>query len=389
MSNPWRAQRLLDLPPYLFVEIDRRKRAAREAGVDVIDLGVGDPDAPTPHFIVEAMARAIREPENHKYAIGGGKPEFREAAAEFMQRRFGVHLDARTEVLALLGSKEGIGHLPLAVLNPGEVALIPQPAYPVYQASTILAGGVCHIMPLSAEHGWLPQLDQIPADVCRRARLMFINYPNNPTSACASLGFFQDVVAFARQHDLLVMQDAAYSELYFGETPPSLLQVDGAKDVGIEIHSLSKTFNMTGWRIGFAVGNADVLAALAQVKSNLDSGIFGAVQRAGIEALHNTDHVEIRAQTDVYKQRRDLVVEGLRAAGWSVTPPEATFYIWAGTPGGRNSMEVCSRVLEETGVVLIPGGGFGPCGEGYARLALTVDQDRMREALDRIARIQW
>ena len=389
MSNHWRAHRLSELPPYLFVEIDRRKRAVRAAGRDVIDLGVGDPDAPTPAFIIEALKEGVKDPANHRYSLGGGQPEFRLAAAEFLARRFDVQLDPETEVLALLGSKEGIGHLPLAVVDPGDVVLVPQPGYPVYQSGTVLAGGECHIMPLRAENGWLPVLEDIPLDVRRRARLLYLNYPNNPTSACATLDFFARAFEFARAHDILVVQDAAYSELYFEEAPPSILQVPGAKEIAIELHSLSKTFNMTGWRVGFAAGNAEVLAALAQVKSNLDSGIFGAVQVAAIAALRNPDHVEVRAQTDMYRERRDIMVEGLRAAGWRVEPPKATFYIWAGTPKGLDTMAVCARVLEEQGVVLVPGGGFGPCGEGYVRIALTVDKDRMREAVARIARIKW
>jgi len=385
----WRADRLGQLPPYLFVEIDRRKRAAIEAGKDVIDLGVGDPDSPTPRFIVDAMAEAIRQPANHKYALGAGKMEFRRAVADFCRRRFGVELDPKTEVLALLGSKEGIGHLPTGVINPGDVVLVPQPGYPVYQSGTVFAGGECHVLPLRAESGWLPVLEDIPENVRRRSRLMYLNYPNNPTAACASLEFFAQAVAFARRYGILLVQDAAYSELYFKQAPPSVLQVEGAKDCCIEMHSLSKTFNMTGWRIAFAVGNAEALAALATVKSNLDSGIFGAVQQAGTVALTHSDHVEVRAQMDVYRRRRDIVVSGLRAAGWTVTEPEATFYVWAGTPQGRNSLEACARILEEQAVVLVPGGGFGPCGEGYVRIALTVAEERMREAVGRIARVRW
>ena len=267
MSNRWRADRLSELPPYLFVEIDRRKRAALAAGRDVIDLGIGDPDAPTPAFIIEALKEGVKDPANHRYSLGGGQPEFRRAAADFIARRFDVQLDPDTEVLALLGSKEGIGHLPLAVVNPGDVVLVPQPGYPVYQSGTVLAGGTCHVLPLRAEQGWLPVLEEIPAEVRQRARLLYLNYPNNPTSACASLDFFAQVIEFARVHDILVVQDAAYSELYFEDAPPSILQVPGAKEIAIELHSLSKTFNMTGWRVGFAAGNAEVLAALAQLAS--------------------------------------------------------------------------------------------------------------------------
>ena len=389
LSDRWRAQRLSQLPPYLFIEIDRFKAAARAAGRDVIDLGVGDPDHPTPQFIVEAMERAIREPANHRYALGTGKPEFKQSVASFCRRRFGIDLDPASEVLALLGTKEGIGHLPAALVDPGDVVLVPQPGYPAYAGGTVLAGGTCHTLPLSADRGWLPALDEIPEEVCERAKILYLNYPNNPTSACATLPFFERAVAFAKQHDILLVQDAAYSEIYYGAAPPAALQIPGAKDVCIEFHSLSKTFNMCGWRIGFAVGNAGALAALAKVKSNLDSGVFGAVQAAAIEALDHNDNVEVRAQTDVYRRRRDLVVEGLRKLGFQVDPPAATFYVWARTPGSLPTMDLCKRVIEEAGVVLIPGGGFGPCGEGYVRLALTVDEPRLQEALDRLSNISW
>jgi LL-diaminopimelate aminotransferase len=389
MNQTWRAQRLSELPPYLFAEIEERKRAARDAGRDIIDLGVGDPDAPTPEFIVEAMIKALADQRNHKYAIGTGKPEFKREVADFMRHRFDVRLDPDKEVLALLGSKEGLGHLPIAVLNPGEVTLVPQPAYPVYFSSTVFAGGVPHILPLKEAKGWLPDLDAIPSDVLGKARILFLNYPNNPTAACADLEFFAKAVQFARDHNLLIVQDAAYTELHFGPVPPSILQVPGAKDVAIEIHSLSKTFNMTGWRIGFAVGNAQVLAALAKVKSNLDSGIFGAVQDAGTVALHNCDNVEIRAQKDIYRQRRDLLMEGLRGSGWKVTEPKATFYLWAGCPDGVDSMRVATRALDEADVVVVPGAGFGPAGEGYCRFALTVNEERTKEVVRRLRRIEW
>jgi LL-diaminopimelate aminotransferase len=385
----YRSERLGLLPPYLFVEIDRKKAAAIEAGRDIIDLGVGDPDQPTPPFIIEKMAEAIRNPENHRYALGIGKRAFREAVGGFFQRRYGVELDPEREILALLGSKEGIGHLPTAVINRGDVVLVPAPGYPVYTSGTIFAGGAIHVMPLTERNGWLPILEDIPADVCRQARLMFLNYPNNPTAACADLTFFERAVAFARKHDILIAQDAAYGELYFEKPPPSILQVKGARDVAIELHSLSKTFNMTGWRVGFAVGNAEAIGALASVKSNLDSGVFGAVQSAAIEAITHTDHVQVRAMIDLYRQRRDVMVDGLRAAGWSVQSPGATFYVWARCPSGRDSMATAARILEEVGVVVIPGIGFGECGEGYVRLALTVDVDRSREAVRRIASLSW
>jgi LL-diaminopimelate aminotransferase len=390
----WWAHRLEELPPYLFVEIDRRKREAIAAGRDVIDFGVGDPDQPTPGFIVDRMADAIRRPGNHHYALGVGGIEFRNAVADFFVRRFGVKLDPKTEVVALLGSKEGIGHLPTAVVNPGETVLIPDPGYPVYTAGTIFAGGKCHTMSLRESNGWLPVLGDVSAEVRRTAKLMFLNYPNNPTAACAPLSFFEEAVAFAREHHILIAQDAAYSEVYFDpdHSPPSILQVEGAKDVAVEFHSLSKTFNMTGWRVGFAVGNADALAALAKVKNNLDSGIFGAVQEAGVEALTGIRRAEVIAHIGpdgTYRRRRDVLIAGLRESGWSVASPQATFYVWAKCPGGLDSLTVASRVLDDANVVLIPGIGFGRCGEGYVRIALTVDESRTAKAVERIARLKW
>ncbi|MFQ5414637.1 MAG: LL-diaminopimelate aminotransferase [Phycisphaerae bacterium] len=385
----WRAERLSRLPPYLFVEIDRKKQEAVAAGRDVIDFGVGDPDAPTPGFIVDRMADAIRRPANHRYALGVGSPALRASVQRFFARRFGVALDASREIIALLGSKEGLGHVPTAVLDPGDVALVPDPGYPVYEAATLFAGGVCHRMALLADRGWLPALDDIPADVCGRARVMFLNYPNNPTAATAPRAFFEAAVAFARAHDILIVQDAAYSEIYFDDPPLSVLQVDGAKEVCIELHSLSKSFNMTGWRIGFAVGSADALAALASVKANYDSGVFMAVQEAGIAALDEYDHVDVRARVDMYRRRRDIVVRGLERAGWDVPVPRATFYVFARAPGGRDSMSAARRILDDADVVVIPGVGFGPSGEGYVRFALTVDEDRTRAALDRIADLTW
>ena len=388
MSN-WSAERLSKLPPYLFVEINRKKREALAAGRDVIDFGVGDPDQPTSAFIVERMAQAIREPGNHPYALGVGSLPFRKAAAQFFARRFGVNLDPQTEVLALIGSKEGIGHLPTAVVNPGETVLVPDPGYPVYEAGTIFAGGTVHKMPLRESNGWLPLLNDIPADVRRGAKLMFLNYPNNPTGACTSRAFFEEAVAFAREYSILIAQDAPYSEVYFGDPPPSILEISGAKDVCIEFHSLSKTFNMTGWRVGFAVGNHEVLAALAAVKSNLDSGVFTAIQEAGIAALQGIERPEIKNQMAMYRRRRDVLVAGLREAGWPITTPQATFYVWAKYPGRVDSMTFASRLLDETDVVVIPGIGFGASGEGYIRFALTVSEERTRVAVHRIGRLSW
>ena len=428
----WQADRLSQLPPYLFVQIDRDKRAALAAGRDVIDFGIGDPDQPTPEFIVDRMAGAIRDPSNHQYALGVGSVEFRTSVAEFFEKRFGVSLDPDQEIISLLGSKEGIAHLPIAVVNPGETVLIPEPGYPVYVGGTIFAGGRCHAMPLLESNGWLPDLAAIPADVCRSAKLMYLNYPNNPTAACAPLSFFERAVAFARKHHLLIAQDAAYSELFFDPNvkPPSILQVDGARDVAIELHSFSKSFNMTGWRIAFAVGNAEALASLAKVKNNVDSGAFAAVQCAAVAALRGIDRPEIKSQIDSYRRRRDILVAGLNEGGWSVTPPQATFYVWAKCPSGLkhsptsrcgtplssplgnpstcgaprglkpgarethtgnapDSMAVASRILDEADVVVIPGAGFGPAGEGYVRFALTVDESRTAEAVRRIVQLSW
>jgi LL-diaminopimelate aminotransferase len=385
----WSAQRLSQLPPYLFVEIDRKKRAAREAGRDVIDLGVGDPDRPTYPFIIERLTEAVRDPANHRYAQGIGSLEFRRTAAEYMQRRFGVRLDPQTEIIALIGTKEGLGHLPTAVVDPGDVVMVPDPGYPVYTSASIFAGARCHTMPLREETGWLPVLSDVPRDVRSRARLMFLNYPNNPTAASAPRTFYEEAVAFAREHRILIAHDAAYAELHFGSAPISILEIPDAKEVSIEFHSLSKTFNMTGWRVGFAAGNAEALAALAKVKSNVDSGVFGAVQEAGIAALRRSDGPEVRAQIDLYRRRRDVLVSGLREAGWRVTAPGGTFFVWARCPGNQDSMTTATRILDEADVVAVPGRGFGAGGEGYIRFALTVDEPRLAEAGKRMARLKW
>jgi LL-diaminopimelate aminotransferase len=381
------ADRLTRLPPYLFAEIDRQKKEARARGADLIDLGIGDPDLPTPAHVIEALARAAREPKNHRYPDYEGLLSFREAAAAWYRTRFGVALDPVTEVLALIGSKEGTAHMPLAFVNPGEVVLVPDPGYPVYAAGTWFAGGEPHFLPLRAEREFLPDLDAVPADVLRRARMVYLNYPNNPTAAVATREFFARVVDFARRHNLIVCHDAMYSELRFdGYEPPSFLQVPGATEVGVEFHSCSKTYSMTGWRIGFVVGNRDVLAGLGRVKTNVDSGVFQAVQEAGIAALTGPqDYVtQLRA---TYQERRDVVVRGLRKLGLPVTAPRATFFVWAPVPDGSDSRKWASRLLQEAGVVVTPGVGFGPSGEGYYRIALTVDAARIAEALERLGRL--
>ncbi len=381
------ADRLKKLPPYLFAEIDRMKREVVGTGRDIIDLGVGDPDLPTPPHIIEALHRAALDPANHRYALDLGMPALRRAIADWYGRRFGVRLDPDTEVLPLIGSKEGIGHIPFAFVNPGDAVLVPDPGYPVYQATTILAGGEPHRMPLLDERGFLPDLDAIPAEVRRRAKLLFINYPNNPTAATCDRGFFALVAEFARRHGIIVCHDAAYTELaYDGFRPPSFLELDGAKEVGIEFHSLSKTYSMTGWRVGFAVGNAEVIAGLGKVKSNLDSGIFQAVQLAGVAALDGPQDF-LEEYIAIYRRRRDALVDGLRSLGWSVAKPRATFYVWARVPGRLRSAELAGRLLKEAGIVATPGNGLGPSGEGYIRMTLTVPEERIREAVERIGKL--
>lgn len=379
-----RAQRLTALPPYLFKEIDRLKAEIAAKGVDVINLGVGDPDQPTPDFVIEALAKGSHKPINHQYPSYSGMDSFRVSAAAWCKKRFGLDLNPKTEVLTLIGSKEGIAHFPLAYINAGDVALIPTPGYPVYHAGTLFAGGISHYMPLLKENDFLPDLEAIPDDVADSAKIMFLNYPNNPTGACADYAFFEKVVAFAKKHRIIVAHDAAYSEMgYDGYRPISFLEVEGARDVGVEFHSLSKTFNMTGWRIGFAIGNADILDALGQVKANVDSGAFNAVQEAGMAAL-DSDQSFVAHMQSVYQERRDILVSGLRALGLAVDEPKASFYVWCATPKGMKSAAFTKLLLEQAGIVTTPGNGFGEPGEGYVRFALTVDGDRLHEALARM-----
>lgn len=377
------AERLRRLPPYLFKEIDRQKAEVKARGVDIIDLGVGDPDLPTPSHIIEALKVAADDAANHRYPSYSGMNDFKYAVAEWYKERFGVEVDPEKEVVSLIGSKEGIAHLPLAFINPSDVALIPTPAYPVYHTAILFAGGESYFMPLLEENGFLPDLDAIPDETARKARLMFINYPNNPTAAVANLEFFNTVVEFAKKNGVLVCHDAAYTEMAFdGYRPPSFMEADGAKDVGIEFHSLSKTYNMTGWRIGFAVGNEEAIAGLGTIKSNIDSGVFQAIQMAGIKALRD-DQSCVRENMEIYTRRRNLMAEGLRDAGFVVEEPKATFYMWVRVPEGFTSAQLASRLLEK-GVVVTPGNGFGEPGEGYFRIALTQKRDRLAEAIDRI-----
>jgi LL-diaminopimelate aminotransferase len=383
------ADRLRRLPPYLFAEIDRKKRDVRARGVDVIDLGIGDPDLPTPPQIVRALQTAAAKPEHHRYPSYEGMPAFREAVARWYGRRFGVALDPETEVLTLIGSKEGTAHMPLAFVNPGDVVLVPDPGYPVYSAGAWFAGGECHFMPLRRQNGFLPDLGAIPADVARRAKLMYLNYPNNPTAAVASPAFFKGVVEFARRFNLLVCHDAMYSELHYdGYDPPSFLAADGAKDVGVEFHSLSKTYSMTGWRLGFCVGNRDAVAGLGKIKTNVDSGVFQAVQEAGIAALTGPQDVAEQYRR-TYQERRDVAVAGLRKLGWEVDVPKGAFFVWAPVPHRKDSREFATRLLEEAGVVVTPGVGFGPSGEGFYRIALTLGAERIAEAMERLQKLRW
>ncbi|MBW1861737.1 MAG: LL-diaminopimelate aminotransferase [Deltaproteobacteria bacterium] len=378
-----KTERLKRLPPYLFKEIDRKKEEIMAKGVDIIDLGVGDPDLPTPAHIIEAMKKASEVPSNHRYPSYSGMNDFKYAVAEWYKNRFGVDLAPENEVVSLIGSKEGIAHLPLAFINPGDVAMVPTPAYPVYHTATLFAGGESFFMPLVSENRFLPDLDSIPSQVADRAKLMFINYPNNPTAAVADLEFFDRVVEFANKNRILICHDAAYTEMAFdGYQPPSFMEADGGKGVGIEFHSLSKTYNMTGWRIGFAVGNREAIDGLGAIKSNIDSGVFQAVQVAGIEALRNEQSC-VRDMKEIYTRRRDLMVNGLREAGFELESPKATFYLWIRVPKGYTSANLATRLLEK-GVVVTPGNGFGEPGEGYIRMALTQKRDRLAEAIERI-----
>jgi len=386
------SDRLKALPEYLFIEIDRAKREVQASGADVIDLGIVDPDVPTPDEIIRALHQAARNPANHQYATNYGLLEFRRRIAAWFSKRFGVELDPETEVLPVLGSKEGIGHIHLAFINPGDVVLVSDPGYPVYRSGTIFAAGEPYPMPLLEENAFLPSLDDIPPEVVQRARMMFINYPNNPTAAVASPEFFGEVVRFAEEKDVIVCHDAAYSEMtYDGYVASSFLSVEGAKDVGIEFHSLSKTFNMTGWRIAFVVGNAKVLTGLAKVKSNVDSGMFQALQEAGIAAL-SEDLSEFRAsQMATYQRRRDVLCDGLNAMGWRVEKPKGGLCVWVRVPPNLDSSAAAIDLLRKAAVVVAPGVGFGKQGEGYVRFSLTRSEDRIEQAIERIAPVfsEW
>lgn len=382
------AKRIERLPPYLFVGITKKIAEKRAQGVDVISFGIGDPDIPTPPHIIEALCQAARDPVNHRYPETDGLPELRQAIADWYRRRFDVKLDRDREILPLIGSKEGIGHMSFCLLDPGDVALVPDPGYPVYSMSTLLAGGEPYYLPLTEENDFLPDLGKIPAEIARRARVLWINYPNNPTAAVAGLDFFKDVVAFAKRYDLAVCHDGPYTEVAFdGYRPSSFLEAPGAKDVGIEFHSFSKSYNMTGWRIGMAVGNEKLINALMRFKSNLDSGIPQAIQRAAIAAFAGPQEC-IGEHNRIYQRRRDAVITTLQKIGLKARPPKASLYVWARVRPGYTAAEYAARLIEEVGVVVTPGSGYGKAGEGYIRLSLTIPDDRLREGLARLERLK-
>ena len=382
------AERLRVLPPYLFAELDRRKQEKISEGVDVIDLGVGDPDLPTPQPVVEALREAAGNPENHRYPSYTGMKAYRQAVADWYRRRFGVSLDPDREVIALIGSKEGIAHFPLAFVNPGDVVLCPEPAYPVYRIGTIFAGGEPYPLPLKEENGFLPDLGSVPREVLERTKIIWINYPNNPTSADAPEDFYRDLVRWAKKHGIIVASDNAYSEIYTGDRKPiSILQIEGAKEVAVEFHSLSKTYNMTGWRIGMAVGNEELVKGLGKVKTNVDSGQFNAVQWAAITAL-NLPEEELDKLRAVYRERRKVMTSALKKIGLEPVASDVTFYVWTKVPEGYTSAEFVGRLIDEAGVVCTPGNGFGPSGEGYFRISLTVPTERLAEAAQRIENLR-
>lgn len=382
-----KSRRIKELPPYLFAKLDEVKEEQRAKGVDIIDLTIGDPDLPTPTPIIARMKEALDNPSNHRYPSYVGMLSLRSAVADWYKSRFAVDLDPQKEVIILIGSKEGIAHIPFAFVDNGDYGLIPDPGYPVYRTSIMFAGGRPHCMPLLKENQYHPDLDAIPPPVAEQAKLIFFNYPNNPTAAVADQSFFESVVRFCEKYNIIACHDAAYTEVYFdGYRPTSFLQAHGAKDVGIEFHSFSKTFNMTGWRLGFAVGNAEVIAGLGQIKTNIDSGAFQAVQEAAAFALNQGLDIPGRLR-NIYQERRDILIAGLKGMGLAVQSPLATFYVWAPIPQGFTSMDFTAYLLDKTGVLTTPGNGFGPSGEGYIRFSLTAPTERIEEAVKRMAAI--
>ncbi len=379
--------RLQKLPPYVFAQIDEKKRELMAQGKDLIDLGIGDPDLPTPTPIIQALNEAAKKAENHRYPSYGGLAEFKQACASWMSRRFSVSLDPKTEIMSLIGSKEGLAHFTEAVVNPGDFTLVPDPAYPVYANATLLAGGTPVYYPLKAENKFQPRWSEITDDVWRATKVAFVNFPNNPTSATVTLDAYASLVERAKKFDFVICSDGAYSEQGYSSLPPCCLQVPGAKDVTIEFFSMSKTYNMTGWRVGFAAGNKDLISYLYQIKSTLDSGVFQPVQYAAIAAMNGDENELVNASKEVYLYRRDLMVSGLEQLGYDVFDGGATFYLWVRTPTGKTSADTCTQLLEN-GIVCTPGSGFGKQGEGYFRIALTVSEERIKEALKRFPKVK-
>ena len=379
------AKRIEKLPPYLFVGISKKIAEKRAQGIDVISLGIGDPDLPTPPHIIERLCQAARDPQNHRYPESEGLPEFRQAVAAWYKRRFNVTLDPNKEVVSLIGAKDGVAHIALCLIDPGDIALVPDPGYPVYAIGTMFCGGESYYMPLLEENGFLPDLDSIPTKIAKKAKVLWINYPNNPTGAVAGLDFFDKVVAFAKKYDIAVCHDTPYTEVAFdGYKPVSFLQAKGAMDVGIEFHSFSKTYNMTGWRVGMAVGNAEMIDALRRVKSNIDSGLPQAIQQSAIAALNGPQQC-VADNIAVYQRRRDRVIDTFDKIGIKATKPKASLYIWVKVPDGYTSVSFANRLLDDLAVVVTPGIGYGQNGDGYIRISLTVPDKRLDEALARIA----
>lgn len=381
------AQRLSALPDYLFTRLSEKRRALESVGKKIIDLSIGDPDLPTPQIIIESLKEAVNNPETHRYPAGKGSVEFRQSVARFYKRRFGVALDPESEVMAVIGTKEGLAHLPLALINPGDYALVPEPAYPVYRSAVQLAGGNVVSLPLLAENNFLPDVKSLPGQVLAQTKLLFLNYPNNPTGAIAPKAFYQEVCKFARDYGFIICQDNAYADIFWGDEPPiSILSIDGAKDVSVEFYSLSKTFNMTGWRIGAVVGHPGVISALAKLKSNFDSGVFTAIQNAGVTALDNYELIHPQIIRP-YKERREILTSALQQIGWEVYDTNATFYCWAKYPGSRSSADLCEELLEKCGIIATPGAGFGQSAEGYIRFSLTAHTNKIKLAAETLISI--
>jgi len=382
---PKESMRLEKIPPYLFEEIDRKKREAINKGVDIINLGIGDPDQPTPAYIVQSMQKAVENSQNHDYPSSNGEIDFRKAVVDWYHSRFSVSLDADKEVTCLIGSKEGLSHLSLAYIDKDDIAIVPSPSYPVYKMWTLMAGGDPYFVPLTRENDFLPDLNKIPEKVINKAKIIYLNYPNNPTGAIAPSSFLEKTVNFAKENDLLIVYDNAYCDMTYDHyVAPSILEIDGAKEVSIEFASLSKSYNMTGWRIAMAAGNEKAIKALRVIKSNVDSGQFKAIQQAAVSAL-NSDGSDIKRHNEIYTRRRDILFAGLKSLNWPLKdPPKATFYFWIPVPGGYDSASFASKLLESCGLVTVPGNGYGDAGEGYIRMAITVSEDRIQEAIDRM-----